>query len=257
MSWPIHFSNSPFHRLEHREVCVFFIGPAVWKNEIFSNVFNRSRGQASSCPGPLSKGLDWRGTPKAKPMLYTIALFTHIVGVLGLFTCMSLELTSLFGLHRARLLEEVRAWTGLHQVIAWAFPLAALLTLGAGLFLALDAWGWKVPWIDVAFFAFIAMGLLGRFSTRRHPQLHRAIGETPGGPVPVELLPHLHDAVLWSSTLLLAAIGLGVVFLMAVKPDLLGSLLVLAIAILVGLGATVALRSVRQMGRQARQNITA
>jgi hypothetical protein len=190
-------------------------------------------------------------------MLYTIVLFTHIVGVLSLFTCISLELASLFGLHRARLLEEVRAWTSLHQVIAWAFPLAALLTLAAGLFLALDAWGWKVPWIDVSFFAFTAMGLLGRFSTRRHQQLHLAIGETPGGPVPAELLPHLHDAVLWSSTLLLTAIGLGVIFLMTVKPDLFGSLMALAIAILVGLFAIAVLRGVRKTGGQARQNIPA
>ena len=190
-------------------------------------------------------------------MPYTIALFIHIVGTLGIFACVSLELTGLFGLRRARLLEEVRSWISLYQVIAWAFPLAALLTLGAGLFLALSVWGWKVPWIDVSFFAFIAMGLLGRLNASRHQQLRRAMGEALSGSVPAELLPHLHDAVLWSSTLLLTAIGLGVVFLMTVKPDLLGSLLVLAIAILVGLGATLALRGARQTGRQARQNITA
>jgi hypothetical protein len=188
-------------------------------------------------------------------MLYTIALFIHIVGVLGLFTCIALELASLFGLHRVQFLEEVRAWTSLHQVIAWAFPLVALLTLGAGLFLALDAWGWKIPWIDVAFFAFIAMGLHGRFNARRHEQLHRAMGEALSGSVPAELLPHLNDAVLWSSTLLMTTIGLGVVFLMTVKPDLLGSLITLAIAILLSLGASAVLRGVRQTGRQSQQNI--
>ena len=190
-------------------------------------------------------------------MLYTIALFTHIVGVLGIFTSVTLELASLFGLRRARLLEEVRAWASLHQVIAWAFPLAALLTLGSGLFLALDAWGWKVPWIDVAFFTFIAMGLHGRFNASRHQQLHRSLGEAVSGPVPAELLPRLNDPVLWSSTLLLTAIGLGVVFLMVVKPDLLGALIALAIAIVVGLGASLVLRGVRQTGRHARQNIPA
>jgi hypothetical protein len=190
-------------------------------------------------------------------MLYTIALFIHIVGVLGLFTCITLELASLFGLHRAQLLEEVRAWTGLHQVIVWMFPLAALLTLGAGLFLALDAWGWKIPWIDVAFFAFITMGLLGRLNASRNHQLLRAMGEALSGPVPAELLPHLNDAVLWSSTLLLTTISLGVVFLMTVKPDLLGSLITLAISILLGLGASAVLRGVRPTGRQSQQNIPA
>jgi hypothetical protein len=187
-------------------------------------------------------------------MLYTIALFIHIVGVLGIFTSVALELASLFGLRRARLMEEVRAWASLHQVIAWAFPLAALLTLGAGLFMALDTWGWKVPWIDVAFFAFIAMGLHGRFNVRRHQQLHRAMGEALSGPVPAELFPHLNDPVLWSSTLLLTAIGLGVIFLMTVKPDLLGSLIALAIAIIVGLFAIAVMRGVRQTGRHARQH---
>ena len=188
-------------------------------------------------------------------MLYTIALFTHIVGVLGLFTSVALELASLFGLRRAQLLEEVRAWASLHQVIAWAFPLAALLTLGAGLFLALDAWGWKVPWIDVAFFAFIAMGLHGRFNASRHQQLRRAMGEALSGPLPAELLPHLNDEVLWSSTLLLTAIGLGIVFLMTVKPDLLGSLLAIAVAIVAGLFAIAVLRGARQTERRPQQNI--
>jgi len=187
-------------------------------------------------------------------MLYTLALFTHIVGVLGIFIIVGLELASLFGLRRARLMEEVRGWASLHHVIAWAFPLAALLTLGAGLFLALDTWGWKVPWIDVAFFAFIAMGLLGRLNTGRHQQLHRAMGEALSGSVPMELREQLHDPVLWSFTLLLTTIGLGVVFLMTVKPDLLGSLIALAVAILVGLFASSVLRGVRQSGRHARQH---
>lgn len=188
-------------------------------------------------------------------MLYTIALFIHIVGMLGLFACISLEVVSLFGLRRARMLEEVRAWASLHQVIAWAFPLAALLTFGAGLFLALNAWGWRVPWIDVSFFAFIAMGLLGRLNTRRHQQLHLAMRQALSGQVPAELRPYLNDAVVWSSTLLLVAIGLGVVFLMTVKPGLLGSLITLAIAILVGLGVGIVLRGAWQTERQDRQNV--
>ena len=190
-------------------------------------------------------------------MLYAIALFIHIVGALGIFVCISLESASLFGLRRAQLMEEVRAWASLHQVITWAFPLAVLLTLGAGLFLALDTWGWKVPWIDVAFFAFMAMGLLGRLNVRRHQQLHRSMGEALSGPLPAEVLPHLYDAVLWSSTLLLTAIGLGVVFLMTVKPDLLGSLIALASAILVGLFAIAVLRGARQTGRHSRQHTPA
>ena len=76
------------------------------------------------------------------------------------------------------------------------------------------------------------MGLLGRLNTRSHQQLHLAMGQALSGQVPAELRPHLNDAVVWTSTLLLVAIGLGIVLLMTVKPDLLGSLMTLAIAIL-------------------------
>jgi hypothetical protein len=178
-------------------------------------------------------------------MLYNIALFTHIVGVLGIFTSIALELASLFGLRRARSMEEVRAWTGIHKVIAWGFPLAALLTLGAGLFMAWDAWGWNVPWIDVAFLVLITMGLLGRLvNARRHQQLYQAMGTTLNGPLSDELSSQLADPVLWSSVLLMTAVGLGVVFLMTVKPDLLGSFITLAIAVVVGLGVIYVLGGV-------------
>lgn len=178
-------------------------------------------------------------------MLYNIALFTHIVGVLGIFTCIALELASLFGLRRARVMEEVRAWAGIHKVIAWGFPLAALLTLGAGLFMALDAWGWNVPWIDVAFFTLITMALLGRLvNARRHQHLQQALEKTLNGPLPAELSSQLADPVLWTSMLMMTAVGLGIVFLMTVKPDLPGSFITLAIAVIVGLGVIYVLGSV-------------
>ena len=75
------------------------------------------------------------------------------------------------------------------------------------------------------------------------------------GQVPAEVRPHLHDAVVWSSTLLLVSTGLGVVFLMTVKSDLLASLITLAIALLVGLGAGVVLRGAWQTERQDQHNI--
>src|SRR5215470_11646950 len=73
-------------------------------------------GNCLHSPAQCRKGSTESYLEKAKPMLYTIALFTHIVGVNGIFTVATLELASLFGLHRARLMEEVRGWARLHQV---------------------------------------------------------------------------------------------------------------------------------------------
>ena len=98
---------------------IAFSSCAIWST-------SRSSSAEASWHCKLScEGLWPRQIIKEKSMLYNIALFTHIVGVLGIFTSIALELASLFGLRRASSMVEVRAWTGIHKAIAWGFPLAA------------------------------------------------------------------------------------------------------------------------------------
>jgi hypothetical protein len=55
------------------------------------------------------------------------------------------------------------------------------------------------------------------------------------GPIPSTLRQRLDDPLLWASLRIRTAITLGIVFLMTVKPDLLGSLLTIGLAAVLGL----------------------
>jgi hypothetical protein len=82
------------------------------------------------------------------------------------------------------------------------------------------------------------MGVLGNAVTGRRL---RAIGQAlkrERGPLSDALQAAMQDGRLLASLHTRVAVGLGVVFLMTVKPDLVGSLLTLGVAILVGLGAS-------------------
>ncbi len=168
-------------------------------------------------------------------MLYEVALFVHIGGVLIMFMSAGLEVTVLRGLRHARSVEQARVWLNAGRATRTLFPLSAALILIGGLYMTLTAWGFRTAWIDVAFVTLIVLSTLGPTMNARR---FRAIAEAAGGgagydgtAITTALYRQIHDPVLWASVHVMAGAALGVVFLMTVKPGLLGSLTTLAVAI--------------------------
>jgi hypothetical protein len=169
---------------------------------------------------------------------YSIALFLHVVGALGVFVALGLEWTSLRHLRRATTGEQVREWmrvsTGVGQV-----GIASMLTiLISGFYMMATVWG-GVVWIIVALGALVLVIVLGLALTGpRMAAIGRAVAAEKGTVSPT--LHHLlHYPLLWISIQTRVAIALGIVFLMTVKPDLGGSLLTIGVAIVLGLASAL------------------
>jgi hypothetical protein len=166
--------------------------------------------------------------------VYAVLLFLHIAGALALFAGIGLELAGLAGLRRARTIAQVREWVGILSMLRRIDGPAAGLILASGLYLALTGWG-REAWIALGLLALVAMAGLGIGVTRRRvgviAQMIRVAGD---GPVPSSLHAHLRDPALRLSASLRVALGVGVVFLMAVKPGTLGALAALGVALLTG-----------------------
>jgi hypothetical protein len=81
---------------------------------------------------------------------YTLALFAHILGVLGLFIGIGLQWTSVLRFRRAQFVAQVREWTSLTSLLGILMPAASLLILVAGSYMTVTTWGWRTPWIDVS-----------------------------------------------------------------------------------------------------------
>jgi hypothetical protein len=75
-------------------------------------------------------------------------------------------------------------------------------------------------------------------NSRRLKAIHTAdaTAESPTGSIPAQLERQITDPVLWTSVQMNAFTGLGVVFLMTTKPDLIGSLITLIVTLVLGIG---------------------
>jgi uncharacterized membrane protein len=166
---------------------------------------------------------------------YTLALFAHIVGVIGLFIGIALDMATIARLRRAQTVAQVREATGFVTFQARLIQLSALLLLVAGMYMAATVWEGP-PWILVSFGALIVMGALsGGLNGRRLSAIKKTAADEPSA---ASLSPafqrRLTDAVLLTSAWTAGMLGLGVVFVMTTKPDLLISLLVLLVSVVLG-----------------------
>jgi hypothetical protein len=171
---------------------------------------------------------------------YSIALFLHIVGAMGLFVALGLEWTGLWQFRSATTAEQVRAWMRISKN-ARRFGMAAMLTiLISGAYMMATVWG-PVAWIAVSLGVLILMAVLAVALTG--PQM-AAIGRaltTENGPVSHTFQSLVNHPLLWISIQIRVAIALGIVFLKTSKPDLAGSLITIGVAIALGLAAALSM----------------
>ena len=166
-------------------------------------------------------------------MLYQIALFFHVVGALGIFVALALEWLGLLNMRRAETVEDVRQWGGVLRSVRRIGPIAMVIILISAFYMVATAWG-GAGWIIVAFLALLLFPPLGAISGTRMASVGRAIATQHGALTPA-LREKLRHPLVWTLLLVRTAMALGIVFLMTVKPDLLGSVITMGIAIVLGL----------------------
>ncbi len=166
---------------------------------------------------------------------YHLVLFVHIVGALGLFMALAVELAIMLGARSAHTVEGVRAWSSASKLLDVVFPITSLLILGAGLAMTIGFWGWTQAWIDLSLGLLILLSFVGAAfngtHARRIAQRAAALGH---GAIPSDLRRELNHPMHWTSVISMTTLGLGIVFLMVEKPAWLGSIITLVVALLVG-----------------------
>jgi hypothetical protein len=169
--------------------------------------------------------------------LYTIMLFLHVSGDIGLFISLGAQLLILAALRRAKSTGQVRAILGLIGVTDTLAVIGALMIIATGLYMAVTAWGLLTGWIIVALGSLMVVLpplVLGIIEPRMRGIVALA-KEASDGPLPGELEGRIHDPLLATGLQTEAALILGIVFLMTNKPALAGSLLIITASILLGL----------------------
>jgi hypothetical protein len=159
-----------------------------------------------------------------------LVVFIHVCAAMGVFGAAAIEGASLLQLNRADGVAVARQGFDLARRIG---SLSFVLILLSGLFLTQTVWGWEAAWIRVGMLALIVMVAIGATVNRRAMKHLGTASDAPG----------IYD-VLVRSLLVRAAILIGIVFVMTVKPPLTESLI--AIAAAAGAGFLVGLPSGRR-----------
>lgn len=173
---------------------------------------------------------------------YTLVLFAHLCGVMGIFIAVGAWLLGLIRLRRARSVAEVRAMCDLLRLADPLMVGSILLLLAAGIYMAVTVWGITTGWIIVALVSVAGMAPIGPLVAE--PRLKRlaALAQTlPDGPLTAEAQRHATDPVMGTALQTLCTLLLGIEFLMTNKPPLLFAIGVMAIALVVGVVAGAAL----------------
>jgi hypothetical protein len=175
--------------------------------------------------------------------IYHVALFLHILGALLLAGAKAISYLALTRLRHADRVEGLRVWAAIGAGAARLMPPFALLILIPGVFMAWTAWGWATPWVDVSLATFLVMMFSGALLlNRRVFALRAAIAGTSDGPVPAALAARIASRGLWGLENTFTAVLLAVLFLMTVKPGLIGALAALGVALAAGALSTLGVR---------------
>jgi len=172
--------------------------------------------------------------------LYNLALFLHVVGALGIAAAYATDSIGLAGLRRSTTADEARTWLLTRRWVLITGPASILLVLVSGIYMMATQWG-AVPWLIIAIGSLVAIAVAGGVLTgiplgKLTPEIDHADGLLSP---PVRRA--LRGRALMLSITIRIGITTGIVFLMVVKPDWLGSIATIGIATVCAIAAGLAL----------------
>lgn len=170
--------------------------------------------------------------------LYDVLLFLHIVGVVLLFAAITIETLAGARMRGADRVEEVASWAHFtEQATGPLHGISTLLLAVPGLWMAHINDLWSAAWVQIGIGVLVVAAAVGiGYSSTRVRRIGAAAGAAGPGPVDAALRAMARDANLWLVHHGLAGLGVGAIFIMAVKPGMVGSITSVVAAGLLGLG---------------------
>jgi hypothetical protein len=167
---------------------------------------------------------------------YNVVLFLHITSVIFMFASLTADWLAVAGLRRSESAGPAGEWLRALQISGAIGPWARLMVLGAGLYLAVDAWSWQ-GWIVVGLVSGVVYVVLGEPLTGRELRELTALVHGEHGELSPKAITRLRHPRMWHSVLVRVGLGVGIVFCMTVKPEAAVAAAAVAIGALTGFGA--------------------
>lgn len=167
---------------------------------------------------------------------YSVALFTHFLGLVGLFVGYGLEWAASSLLRRSTTADQARSWLRIYKISQPISGPGLLILILSGGYMASITGSMKQGWISASLLAIVVtLGVGFVFILPRLRTLRAALPEA-NVTFPDTLLARVQDPMLVTLVRTRFVLALGIVLLMTAKPVALSaSLFILLGAIVVGL----------------------
>lgn len=168
-------------------------------------------------------------------MIYSIVLFLHIIGVVVMFVAVGITLLAMISMLHSKTTDTLRNWAALAVKLDALLPFSVILILVPGLYLVFSSWGFGNAWIDLSLALLIIMTFMGPAINLRRLKaiLHAANAEKNQSPSTI-LLEKVRDRILWNSVVIMTLLAFAIVFMMTVKVSMVGSIISVFVAIVLG-----------------------
>lgn len=177
--------------------------------------------------------------------LYSILLFAHVLGAMGVVAAISLLMLWEVMAQRAQTTAELQS-IGEKQ-LRCASVLKALVPVlaGTGLYMAWAAWSLRAPWVIAALLTLIYLAVSGPLQFGRRMQRAIDVANEAGSITPAvgEILDDPTFMILKHTRVALLVM---LVFLMTVKPGIVGTVCAVAAAIVLGIASARMRSGVRE-----------
>ena len=168
--------------------------------------------------------------------MYSFMVFLHIVGVLLMFGAVSLTLAAMVGLLIARHVMILRTWANFAVKMDRLLPLSAVFVIGPGIYLTISTWGWQTAWINMSLVLLLFMCIAGPvINLPRLKQIATAANEHPLEQISEALQIECRNVVLWRSVSMMALQLMAIVYMMTMKPTIIGAIITVSVCIIIGI----------------------
>ena len=165
-----------------------------------------------------------------------IAMFTHFLGMVGLFVGYGLEWAASSLLRRSTTSDQARAWLRIYKLSLPISGPGLLILILSGGYLASLTGGMKQPWISASLLGIVLALVIGFMLILPRVKKIRATLPEGSATLPETAFARVQDPMVLTLIRVRVLLALGIVYLMTAKPDALSaSLFILLGAIVIGL----------------------
>ena len=164
---------------------------------------------------------------------YSLVLFLHITGAVGIFIGIGLEWFIVNNFKRVVTTEQAQQWTNSFKVLPPTFGISGVLILIPGIYMSAEVWGMNA-WVISGFVLYIFLAVFGSVVIAKNVGAIRDALKSEGESLSEAIRAKIKAPIITDSLKIRSMLALSIIFIMTIKPDWPMTLVSVGVAVVIG-----------------------